>query len=154
DPHDDRGESLGLPFGPRYEFARCLHAPPAQEARIHAGKAAFQNPARRGLRNDMRSIGSRLTYWYVLVVFVTVVTALLVGRWLLERQLIHGMDLLNVAEFEELADRVKRNGQVVSDPLLLQRIAAHSKIDSPLYFFQLRDRHGEVLFRSANMGKA
>ncbi|MDR3405649.1 MAG: ATP-binding protein [Chthoniobacter sp.] len=62
--------------------------------------------------------------------------------------------MLNTAEFQELADRVQPKHQLVSDPLVLQRIAAHSKIDAPLYFFQLRDSRGELLFRSANMGEA
>jgi len=102
----------------------------------------------------MRSLGSRLTYWYVLVVSITVITALFVGRWLLERQLIHGMDLLNAAEFQEIVDRVGKKREQVPDDAVLERIAAHSKIDAPLYFFQLRNSVGEVVFRSANMGDA
>lgn len=100
----------------------------------------------------MRSLGSRLTYWYVLVVSVTVIVTLLVGRFLLGQQLIHGMDLLNAAEFQEIVDRADKKH--LSDAEVLERIAAHSKIDAPLYFFQLRDAEGTVLFRSANMGEA
>jgi signal transduction histidine kinase len=37
---------------------------------------------------------------------------------------------------------------------VLKEISAHSKIDAPLYFFQLRDSRGSVLFRSDNMGGA
>jgi signal transduction histidine kinase len=102
----------------------------------------------------MRSLGSRLTYWYVLVVSATVILSLFVGRWLLERELIRGMDLLNGAEFQEIVDRVEKKGQLMPESEVLQRIAAHSKIDAPLYFFQLRDSTGEVVFRSANMGDA
>ena len=102
----------------------------------------------------MRSLGSRLTYWYVLVVSVTVIVALLVGWWMLQRQLIHGMDLLNAAEFEELANRLEKKRKQDPDAEGLRRIAAHSKIDAPLYFFQLRNGAGEVIFRSENMGEA
>ncbi|EDY20668.1 integral membrane sensor signal transduction histidine kinase [Chthoniobacter flavus Ellin428] len=102
----------------------------------------------------MRSLGSRLTYWYVLVVSVTVIVALLVGWWMLRRQLIHGMDLLNAAEFEELSNRLVGKNKHDPDAEGMRRIAAHSKIDAPLYFFQLSKSGGEVIFRSANMGEA
>lgn len=102
----------------------------------------------------MRSLGSRLTYWYVLVVCVTVMVTLLVGRLLLERQMVHGMDLLNAAEFQEIVDRVGKKRAQVPDQEVIERIAAHAKIDAPLYFFQLRDTGGEVVFRSDNMGEA
>lgn len=101
----------------------------------------------------MRSLGSRLTYWYVLVVSATVILSLAVGRWLLGEQLIRGMDLLNAAEFQEIVDRVETKHQMAPKNEVLQRIAAHSKIDAPLYFFQVRDVNGEVIFRSANMGE-
>jgi len=102
----------------------------------------------------MKSLGSRLTIWYVLVVSATVILALLAGRWLLEAQLIRGMDLLNAAEFRELSDRVETKHQPAPRNEMLQKIAAHSKIDAPVYFFQVRDTNGEVAFRSANMGDA
>jgi len=102
----------------------------------------------------MKSLGSRLTIWYVLVVTATVIIALVVGRVLLERQLIRGIDLLNAAEFQEIVDRVEKNHQIMPDKEVLERITAHSKIDAPLYFFQLRDRSGDVVFRSANMWEA
>jgi signal transduction histidine kinase len=88
----------------------------------------------------------------VLVVSITVVAALCVGRWLLERQLIHGMDLLNAAEFQEIVDRTGGRHQPLSDMEAMERIAAHAKIDAPLYFFQLWDSHGHIIFRSGNMG--
>jgi signal transduction histidine kinase len=100
----------------------------------------------------MRSLGSRLTWWYVLVVSITVVAALCVGRWLLERQLLHGLDLLNAAEFQEIVDRSGGKRQPLPEAEVLQQIAAHAKIDAALYFFQLRDARGNVVFRSDNMG--
>ena len=99
----------------------------------------------------MTSLGSRLTLWYVLIITGTVAAALLTGRILLQRELIHGIDLLNAAESEEIRDRVNTNGGVASEPEVLKEISAHSKIDAPLYFFELRDAHNQVLFRSDNM---
>jgi signal transduction histidine kinase len=102
----------------------------------------------------MKSLGSRLTYWYVLVVSVTVIIILVIGRWVLERELIKGMDLLNDAEYREIVDRVKDKTRPLPDDEVIKRVAAHSKIDAPLYFFQLWNANGEVVFRSANMGDA
>ena len=100
----------------------------------------------------MKSLGSRLTYWYVLVVSATVVIALLVGRWLLERELVKGMDLLNDAEYREIVDRMDFKHHPPAESEVIERIAAHSRIDAPLYFFQLRNSRGNVIFRSENMG--
>ena len=99
----------------------------------------------------MTSLGSRLTLWYVLIITSTVAAALLTGRILLQRELIHGIDLLNAAESEEIRDRVNKNGGVASEPEVLREITAHSKIDAPLYFFELHDAHNQVIFRSDNM---
>ena len=50
----------------------------------------------------MKSLGSRLTYYYALVVMCTVILTMLIGYWLLRNELIHGIDLLNNAEFREI----------------------------------------------------
>jgi signal transduction histidine kinase len=62
--------------------------------------------------------------------------------------------LLNAAEFQEIVDRVEKNHHMMPDAEVLDRITAHSKIDAPLYFFQLRNQSGNVVFRSANMSEA
>ena len=99
----------------------------------------------------MRSLGSRLTLWYVLVIGLTVAVILVAGRWLLWYELIRGVDLLNRAEYQEIVDRVEKTTPAVTEEEMLRRIDAHAKIDAPLYFFQLRDRSGQVVFRSENM---
>jgi signal transduction histidine kinase len=102
----------------------------------------------------MTSIGSRLTLWYVLIITGTVAAVLLTGRILLEMELIHGIDLLNAAESEEIRDRTSQAGQDLPREALLKQISDHSKIDAPLYFFQVRDDKEIVLFRSENMAQA
>lgn len=102
----------------------------------------------------MRSLGSRLTFWYALVVMLTVAATMVVGYLLLRRELIHGVDLLNAAEFREIRDRVETGHQPAPEADLLKRVAEHAEIDAPLYFFQVRNSQGEVLFRSPNMRNA
>ncbi len=55
----------------------------------------------------MKSLGSRLTYYYALVVMCTVISTMIIGYWLLRDELIHGIDLLNNAEFREIRNRVE-----------------------------------------------
>jgi len=100
----------------------------------------------------MKSLGSRLTYYYALVVMCTVISTLIIGYWLLRNELIHGIDLLNGAEFSEIRDRVEHEPVAESD--FLRKVAEHAEIDTQLYFFQVRRQNGEVLFRSPNMRTA
>ena len=102
----------------------------------------------------MKSLGSRLTCWYALVVMGTVVCTLIIGYWLLHGELIHGVDLLNAAEFREICDRVKSGPHPMVESEFLQRLGQHANLDQALYFFQARRTDGEVLFRSPNMGDA
>lgn len=102
----------------------------------------------------MKSLGSRLTFWYALVVMITVVATMVAGYFLLRKELIHGIDLLNEAEFREIRARVEAYHAPIPEAEFLQRVAEHAEIDAPLYFFQVRRRSGEVLFRSPNMGSA
>ena len=138
-------------FRARYESSRSLHGEAQEETRGGRRAADFQNVARRGLSIAMRSLGSRLTLWYVLVIGLTVAVILVAGRWLLWYELIRGVDLLNRAEYQEIVDRVEKTTPAVTEEEMLRRIDAHAKIDAPLYFFQLRDRSGQVVFRSENM---
>lgn len=102
----------------------------------------------------MTTLRSRLTCWYAVVVMFTVVAAMTIGYLLLRRELIHGVDLLNLAEFREIQDRTEAANQQLSEADFLQQVAAHAEIDAPLYFFQVRRSTGQILFRSPNMGSA
>ena len=95
-----------------------------------------------------------MTFWYVIFITGTVAAVLLTGRELLQRELFHGIDLLNAAEAQEIRDRATTPAGIASEDRMLQEIRAHSKIDAPLYFFQLRGADGGVLFRSDNMGSS
>ncbi len=101
----------------------------------------------------MKSLGSRLTLWYVLAVMATMAGAILFGSWLLNREVIKGIDLLNAAEFQEIRSRIEAGPNILPEGELLERVAAHSKIDAALYLFQVRRANGEILFRSENMGR-
>ena len=98
----------------------------------------------------MKTLGSRLTCWYAVVVMCTVVSTILIGYWLLHKELVHGVDLLNAAEFREICDRVQTGARPVAQSQFVERLGQHASLDEALYFFQAR-KDGEVLFRSPNM---
>src|SRR5271157_3676972 len=100
----------------------------------------------------MKSLGSRLTVWYVAVVMVTMVCAILLGRWLMIKEMFRGYDVLNAAEFQEIRSRVEEGPGPILEGELLARVAAHARIDAALYLFQIRRADGRIIFRSDNMG--
>ena len=100
----------------------------------------------------MKSLGSRLTLWYVLVVMTTMASALVFGHWLLNREMMKGIDLLNAAEFQEIPMRAEAGSRDLSEAELLSRVASEAKLDAALYLFQVRNARGDILYRSENMG--
>jgi len=101
----------------------------------------------------MKSLGSRLTLWYVLVVMATMVSAILFGHWLLNKEMMKGIDLLNAAEFQEIPMRADAAHRVLPESDLLEQIASEAKLDAALYLFQVRRANGDILYRSENMGR-
>lgn len=97
----------------------------------------------------MRSLTFRLTFWYALVVTLTVGAILWAGRFYLESHIVKGVDFINDAEYEEIFHRLKT---VPADKDLAEAIRLHTEIDASLFFFQVSGPDKAVLFRSANMG--
>jgi len=100
----------------------------------------------------MRSIHARLIIGYVLVVTLTVFIALIVGRWLLDKNMLRSIDLMNAAEFQEIHNRVESAER--SESAFLKAVEDHADLDEPLYYFQIRRKDGKIAFRSPNMKKA
>jgi len=100
----------------------------------------------------MRSFTGRMVLQFAVLVTLTIGVVLAAGRWFLSREAIKGLDLLNQAEFTEIHDRLG-SFHGVPDPIEVdRRIRAHTEVDSALYFFQVRDATGAIIFRSTNLG--
>jgi signal transduction histidine kinase len=102
----------------------------------------------------IRSFATRLAFTYALLTTATVGTALVAGRLVVSHQMIHGVDLLNAAEFEELRDRIEPPSQPSLSPHAMEALQNHAVLDAPIYRFQVCAPDGTVLFRSANLGSA
>ncbi len=102
----------------------------------------------------MRSFSARITVQFAVVITVTAGAVLGVGRWLLWREAVKGLDLLNHAEFIEIRDRLGPHPEVLTPAEVDRRIRPHTEVDSALYFFQVRNGSDAIIFRSGNLSRA
>lgn len=100
----------------------------------------------------MRSFTGRIAVQFAVLVTVTIGVVLAIGRWLLAQEAVNGLDLLNQAEYTEIHDRLGSFTTPPSPTEVDRRIRAHTEVDSALYFFQVRESSGAVIFRSTNLG--
>lgn len=92
----------------------------------------------------------RLTVRFAVLVTLTTALVLAAGGWLLQRQAMQGLAELHEVEGEEL-------GEILGPaPLparqVTERIAHDADSDAALFFIQVRDDAGNIVFRSANLG--
>jgi len=98
----------------------------------------------------MKSLRQRITLWNTLAGFFTLSVVLVAGRLYLEKHLIRGVDLMNDAEFAEIKERIDEG--VNGEAEIIEAIREHTEYDASLFFFQVGYGHGDVFFRSSNMG--
>lgn len=101
----------------------------------------------------MKSLTLRLTLAFTVIVTVATGLLLLLGGWLLSRQVIDGMELLHEAEFAEVRGRLEPDPAAVTAAELPARLREHIEIDAALFLFQVRDGSGNIVFRSPNLGE-
>lgn len=100
----------------------------------------------------MRSITTRLTLVFAVIVTLTTALLLSLGGWLLANRMNDGLRLLHEAEFAEVRGRLGPEPAALAPAELGGRLRRHTEIDAALFFFQLRGRDGTVVFRSLNLG--
>ena len=100
----------------------------------------------------MRSFTGRIIVQFAVLITLTVGMVLAAGGWFLSREAVNGLDMLNQAEYTEIRDRLGSFPTTPGSATVDGRIRAHTEIDSALYFFQVRDSSGAVIFRSTNLG--
>ncbi|HUG10689.1 MAG TPA: ATP-binding protein [Opitutaceae bacterium] len=96
----------------------------------------------------MSSLTARLAAAFAIMSTLTLAAILVAGRWILDRQVVSGLDLLNQAEFEEISAEI--NGP--SGQAVIEALTEHALLDAPMFYFQVHDAAGEILFRSQNLG--
>lgn len=95
----------------------------------------------------------RLSAAFAMALLVALGAALAVGRWLIAHEMLQGLHSLHHAEFTELVDDLPPSAAGVSHAEMAARLREHAEGDADLFFFQVHDRDGRVLFRSRNLGE-
>jgi signal transduction histidine kinase len=99
----------------------------------------------------MKTFTQRLTLRFAALVTVTTAAVLAVGGWLLDRQMLRGLEALHEGEFRELRALLGGNGVLAAEEIS-RRIRRDAENDAAFYFVQVHSDRGEILFRSANLG--
>lgn len=99
----------------------------------------------------MKSIGTRLTLWYALSATVTLACLFVVGFQLLENHLIHGLDLLNEAEFEQIRAHLGPDYKTLTPDIVDSRIRETTEYSSVLFFIDIDTPQARHMFYSHNL---
>ena len=100
----------------------------------------------------MKSIGARLTLWYALTATATLACLFVVGYFLLENRLIHGLDLLNEAEFRQIKARMGEDYESFTSEIIDARIRETTDHSSVLFYIDIEIPMIGNLFLSSNLG--
>ncbi|MGH8267924.1 MAG: HAMP domain-containing sensor histidine kinase, partial [Steroidobacteraceae bacterium] len=94
-----------------------------------------------------------LALWYAGAAAATLVGAFVAGYYLLQVNLVHGLDLLNRAQFAEIRAHLGRDYQLLDGPAINARIRATTDYASVLFYITVDDRAGAVrpVFYSSNL---
>ncbi len=101
----------------------------------------------------MRTLTGRMMVQFALLVTTTTAIVLIVGGWLLNQQMLRGLELLHESEARELAELIEE-APVTSREDLSSRILHDTESDAKLYFVQIHNESGDIVFRSENLGNA
>ncbi len=99
----------------------------------------------------MQSISTRLAAWYAIAATVTLACLFVVGYQLLENYLIHGLDLLNTAEFEQIRARLGPDYRTLDSEAVKQRIRKTTQYASVLFYFEVNIPRRGTVFYSNNL---
>jgi len=101
----------------------------------------------------VNSIGSRLALWYASAATATLVCLFVVGYYLLEIHLVHGLDELNRAQFAQIKAHLGTDYASLNADLIDARIRETTDYASVLFFITIDDPTARVrpMFYSTNL---
>ncbi len=99
----------------------------------------------------MRSLGARLMLWYAVISTVTLAGLVAVGFYLLNRHMVHTLDLLNLAEFENVKTRLGPDLPTLNGDDLHKRMQASGENRALVFYIEIRETDGSVVFSSRNL---
>ncbi len=99
----------------------------------------------------IRSLTFRLSWQFAVLLTLTTVVVLAAGGWMLQRQAVRGLELMHGVEGAEIAELLGVDPSLTAGEIT-RRIHEDADSDAALYFIQVHNGDGVVLFRSANLG--
>ncbi len=101
----------------------------------------------------MKSIGTRLALWYGGAATLTTICLFVTGYYLLQSQLVHGLDFLNRAQFEQVKSHLGNDLAALNAPLIETRIRETTNYSAVLFFIMIDQRNAPVrsIFYSTNL---
>jgi two-component system heavy metal sensor histidine kinase CusS len=99
----------------------------------------------------VKSIATRLAVWYALAATITLACLSVIGFFALEKNLIHGLDLLNAAQFNQIKAHLGRDYRTLSPPAIDDRIRETTDYASVLFYIDIHNRKSDTLFNSSNL---
>ncbi len=100
----------------------------------------------------MKSLGVRLALLYASVSTATLALLFVGGFYLLNQYLVHGLDLLNQTEFEQIKASLGSDYATLTPEQIEQRIRRTTDVASVLFYIEVHERGHGTLFSSSNLG--
>jgi two-component system heavy metal sensor histidine kinase CusS len=99
----------------------------------------------------VKSIATRLGVWYALAAAASIAVLSSAGFFILEKQLIHGLDMLNAAEFAQVQARLGNDYEALDPRAIDARIRETTDYASVLFFIDIHGKQVGTVFRSTNL---
>ena len=99
----------------------------------------------------MRSISTRLAVWYASAATLTLACLFVAGYQLLQTYLIHGLDVLNSAEFEQIKAHLGSDYMTQNSRVIDERIRETTEFSSVLFFIEIDSPQLGKVFASRNL---
>lgn len=99
----------------------------------------------------MRTLTARITWQFAALFTLSTALVLSTGGWLLDRQMLHGVQQMHEAEFVELKSLLKSDASLSTEEIT-RRIEHESDSDIVLFFIQIDDARGHPVYRSDRLG--
>jgi signal transduction histidine kinase len=99
----------------------------------------------------VKSIGARLALWYAAAATATLAILFVVGYYLLESYLIHGLDLLNESEFNQIKAHLGPDYKTLSPAVINDRIRETTEYASVLFYINIHGHDIGTIFYSSNL---
>jgi signal transduction histidine kinase len=99
----------------------------------------------------VKSIGARLALWYAAAATATLAVLFVAGYYLLESYLIHGLDLLNESEFNQIKAHLGPDYQTLSPAIINDRIRETTEYASVLFYINIHGHDIGTIFYSSNL---